>query len=153
MRKEVKGMTNYEKFKNEIEALGYDFGVTKTQEICFCQTMKCNDCIFNISKECSCAPTKVRWLYEEAKEVFPITIQEKHFLEILQGSSYIARDCDDRLFIYSQKPVQLSNCWFLDYAHEDDNVFEICPDFFEFITWRSNKCWSVAELLRMPVKE
>ena len=33
MRKEVKGMTNYEKFKNEIEALGCDFGVTKTQEI------------------------------------------------------------------------------------------------------------------------
>lgn len=154
MRKEVKGMTNYEKFKNEIEALDYDFGVTKTQEICFCQTVECDDCVFSAElKRNSCVPAKVRWLYEEAKEIFPITIQEKHFLEVLKGSSYIARDCDDRLFIYSQKPVQLSNCWFLDYAHKDDNVFEICPDFFEFITWESNKCWSVAELLRLPIKE
>ena len=146
-------MTNYEKFEKEIDALEYNFGVTKTQEICFCQTMECADCIFSMNEEHTCVPTKVRWLYEEAEEIFPITIKEKHFLEILWGSSYIARDCDDRLFIYSQKPVQLSNCWFLDYANKDDNEFEICPDFFEFITWRSHKCWSVAELLRMPVKE
>lgn len=146
-------MTNYEKFKNEIEALDYDFGVTKTQEICFCQTMKCNDCIFNVSKECSCAPTKVRWLYEEAQEIFPITIQEKHFLEILLGSSYIARDYSGQLFLYRHKPVQSSDCWMIEYESASGAMFEICPDFFKFITWESDKCWSVVELLEMPVKE
>lgn len=147
-------MTNYEKFEREIDALGYDFGVTKTQEICFCQTMECADCIFSMSKECSCTPTKVRWLYEEVKEIFPITIKEKHFLEFFKGSSYIARNGSGQLFIYTQKPVQLNDCWFLDYTEgENDNEFEICPDFFEFITWESNKRWSVAELLKMPVKE
>lgn len=146
-------MTNYEKFKNEIEDLGYDFGVTKTQEIYFCQTMKCDDCIFSMSKECSCAPTKVRWLYEEAQEIFPITIQEKGFITVLGESSYIARDPSGQLFIYSHKPVQLGNCWLLENDGTDDYVFEICPGFFTFITWVSNKCWSVAELLRMPVKE
>lgn len=146
-------MTNYEKFEREIEDLGYDFGVTKTQEICFCQTMKCNDCIFNMSKECSCSPTKVRWLYEEVQEIFPITIQEKHFLEVLKGSSYIARDYNGQLFLYRKRPVQLSDCWVLENEFTDSDMFEICPDFFEFITWESDKCWSVAELLRMPVKE
>lgn len=49
-------MTNYEKFEKEIDALGYDFGVTKTQEICFCQTMECVDCIFNINKKSHLCP-------------------------------------------------------------------------------------------------
>ena len=142
-------MTNYEKFKKEIEALGYDFGVTKTQEIFFCLTMKCADCIFKDS----CASSKVQWLYEEAQEVFSITTQEKDFVSVLWEDNYIARDYSGQLFIYSQKPVQLSNCWVLENDGIDNNVFDICPDFFEFIIWESKKCWSVAELLRMPVKE
>lgn len=93
------------------------------------------------------------WLYKETEEIFPITIQEKHFLEILRGDSYIARDYSGQLFLYKQKPVQLSGCWIIEDEFTDYNMFEICPDFFEFITWESDKCWSVAELLRMPVKE
>ena len=153
MRKEANDMTNYEKFKNEIEALGYNFGVTKAQEICFCQTMECNDCIFSMSEECSCVPTKVCWLYEEYKESITLMKEEKDFLKILWGSSYIARDYNGQLFLYRKRPVQLSGCWVLENEFTDSDMFEICPDFFEFITWESDKCWSVAELLRMPVKE
>ena len=144
-------MTNYEKFKREIEALGYDFGVTKTQEIFFCPTMECANCIFKDS----CVSSKVRWLYEEAKEIFPITIKEKHFLEFFKESYYVARDGNGHLFIYNRKPVQLSGYWSLNEYGEgvDDTMFSIKPDFFSFITWESDKCWSVAELLRMPVKE
>ena len=146
-------MTNYEKFKNEIEALNYDFGVIDTQEICSCWTMKCADCIFHTSKECFCSPTKVRWLYEEFRELFPITIKEKHFLEILGESSYIARDYNGQLFIYSIEPTQTSDCWIAGDEEDIGYEFEICSDFFEYITWESDKCWSVAELLEMPVKE
>lgn len=146
-------MTNYEKFEKEIDALGYDFGVTKTQEICFCQTMECVDCIFNINEERTCVPTKVCWLYKEAEENFSITIKEKYFLEFLKESSYIARDYNDQLFLYRKRPVQLSDCWVLENEFTDSDMFEICPDFFEFITWESDKCWSVTELLKMPVKE
>ena len=145
-------MTNYEKFKNEIEALGYNFGVTKVQEICSCQTMECVDCIFNINEERICVPTKVRWLYEEAQEDFSITAQEKDFISILCEDNYIAREYTGRLFIYSRKPLQSSKYWILENEGVIDR-FEICSDFFEFITWESNKCWSIAELLRMPVKE
>ena len=145
-------MTNYEKFKNEIEALGYNFGVTKVQEICSCQTMECVDCIFNINEEHICVPTKVRWLYEEAQEDFSITAQEKDFISILCEDNYIAREYTGRLFIYSRKPLQSSKYWILENEGVIDR-FEICSDFFEFITWESNKCWSIAELLRMPVKE
>ena len=145
-------MTNYEKFEKEIDALGYDFGVTKTQEICFCQTMECVDCIFNINEERICVPTKVRWLYEEAQEDFSITAQEKDFISILCEDNYIAREYTGRLFIYSRKPLQSSKYWILENEGVIDR-FEICSDFFEFITWESNKCWSVAELLKMPVKK
>ena len=148
-------MTNYEKFKNEIAALGYDFGVTKTQDICFCPTLICAECVLYADNERSCVPTKIQWLYEEAKEIFPITTKEKDFLDILWGSSYIARDYNGRLYLYSQKPVQLSDGWLIDNGYEDmdGNIFEICPDFFEFITWESDKCWSVEELRQMPVEE
>lgn len=148
-------MTNYEKFKNEIEALGYDFGVTETQEIGLCQTVDCDDCIFCQNDTDFCVPAKIKWLYKEAKEVFPITTTEKNFLDILWGSSYIARDYNGRLYLYSQKPVQLSDGWLIDNSYEDmdGNIFEICPDFFEFITWESDKCWSVEELRQMPVEE
>ena len=152
MRKEINDMTNYEKFKNEIDALSYDFAVTKTQKICFCPTMKCANCIFHINEERSCVPIKVRWLYEEAKEDFFITTQEKDFISILCKDNYIARDYTGQLFIYSRKPLQLSKYWILENGGVIDR-FKICSDFFEFITWESNKCWSVAELLRMPVKE
>ena len=138
-------MTNYEKFKNEIEALGYNFGVTKVQEICSCQTMECVDCIFNINEERICVPTKVQWLYKEAQEDFSITAQEKDFVSVLWEDNYIARDYSGQLFIYSQKPVQLSNCWVLEDDGIDDNVFNICPDFFKFITCESNKWWSITE--------
>lgn len=146
-------MTNYEKFKNEIEALEYDFAVAKTQDIVRCQSIKCADCIFYTDAEGFCEQNKVQWLYEGAQEVFSITTQEKDFVSVLWEDNYIARDYSGQLFIYSQKPVQLSNCWVLENDGIDDNVFDICPDFFEFITWESNKCWSVAELLRMPVKK
>lgn len=146
-------MTNYEKFKNEIDALNYDFGVTKTQEICYCMTLNCDDCIFNLSGEDSCVPNKIQWLYREAKEIFPITIKEKHFLEIGWGSSYIARDHNGQLFIYSQKPTQTSDCWIAGDEEDIEYKYEIRSDFFEYITWESDKCWSVAELLEMPVKE
>ena len=142
-------MTNYEKFKNEIEAFGYDFGVTKTQEIFFCLTMKCADCIFKDS----CASSKVRWLYEEAKEIFPITPQEKDFLSILVGDNYIARDNNGQLFVYSTKPKQISDCWIAEDEGMIVNMVEIRSDFFKFITWESDNCWSVAELLKMPVKK
>lgn len=148
-------MTNFEKFKNEIEALGYDFAVTETQEIRFCQTTNCPDCMLSRDDERSCILTKIKWLYKEAKEIFPITTAEKNFLDILWGSSYIARDYNGRLYLYSQKPVQLSDGWLIDNGYEDmdGNIFEICPDFFEFITWESDKCWSVEELRQMPVEE
>ena len=146
-------MTNFEKFEKEIEALDYDFGVTKTQEICCCMTMDCNDCIFNRSENLSCVPTKTRWLYKKVQEIFPITIKEKHFLEILRESSYIARDYNGQLFIYSIKPTQISDCWIAGDEEDIGYEFEIRADFFEYITWESDKCWSVAELLGMPVKE
>ena len=149
-------MTNYEKFKNEIEAVDYDFAATKDQKIgCCCQTVNCNDCIFCQNETDYCVPAKIEWLYKEAKEIFPITTTEKNFLDILWGSSYIARDYNGRLYLYSQKPVQLSDGWLIDNGCEgmDGNIFEICPDFFEFITWESDKCWSVEELRQMPVEE
>ena len=148
-------MTNYEKFKSEIAAMNFDFAVTDTQEICFCQTMNCADCILYKDDERSCVPTKIEWLYEEVKEFFPITTKEKNFLDILWGSSYIARDSNGSLFLYSQKPVQLNGGWLIDNGCEgmNGNIFAICPDFFKFITWESDKCWSVEELRQMPVEE
>lgn len=145
-------MTNFEKFKKEIAALNYDFGVTETQEICLCEAMICTNCIFN-DREHPCDISKIQWLYEEAKEIFPITPQEKDFLSVLFRDNYIARDHNGELFIYSIKPNQISDCWIAGDEEDIGYEFKICPDFFEFITWESDKCWSVAELLEMPMKE
>lgn len=146
-------MTNFEKYKNEIEALNYDFGVTENQDIDFCKTMDCAECIFDMSKEPSCVPAKVRWMYKEAQEIFPITKKEKTFLDILWGSTYIARDYSGQLFLYSIKPTQLSDCWVIEDMDIEGNMLSINPGFFPFITWDSDKCWSVEELRQLPIKE
>lgn len=58
-------MLNGEKFKKEIERVGYDFSVTKNKEFTSCG--KCSNCIFDKSLS-TCTYAKIKWLLEEYKE-------------------------------------------------------------------------------------
>lgn len=74
-------MLNAEKFKKEIERLGYDFALTKNKEFIFCG--KCSNCIFDKSSPtCTCA--KFKWLLEEYKEPILDDIEKEYLSAVIK---------------------------------------------------------------------
>ena len=70
--------------------------------------------------------------------------------ERISRESYFARDENDNLYEYLDKPRQSKEFgrWQTNYA-----FIQINPDLFPFITWESGKAWSKAELMELEVVE
>ena len=66
--------------------------------------------------------------------------------ERISRESYFARDENDNLYEYLDKPRQSKEFgrWQTNYA-----FIQINPDLFNFITWESGKAWSKSELMKL----
>lgn len=140
-------MTNFEKYKDEILLLaknnrGFAFHMNKITD---CKLSGCKNCIFTGA----CIANRIKWLYEEYQEPVPkLTKAEKGFCEVIKDG-YIARDKNGELYLYNNPPYVTETDWRANYGH----CTRLCSNFFPFITWESNRYWSIEDLFKLEVEE
>ena len=149
-------MKNREKFAKEILDIackGNHFGVTKAGEIISCIETDCTECLFNDYYDCDISLE--RWAESEYVEKPAITSREKAFLNsLIFTCKYIARDSNDALYVYCNKPRRnsMNKSWITD-----DNFYYVSRDMygnvFDFIKYDDEKPWSIEDLKKLEVKD
>lgn len=150
-------MKNKEKFAKEILDIACKsekFSVIKSGEITFCDRFKCDMCKFNDSTgEKSCRTKRYEWSESEYVEKPTITSREKNFLDaLLSNCKYIARDKDNLLYVYYDKPIRGNKFWISDYASHDMPK-DMYGDVFSFIKWEDEEPWSIEDLKKLEVED
>lgn len=150
-------MKNKEKFAKEILDIACKsekFSVIKSGEITFCDRFKCDMCKFNDSTgEKSCRTKRYKWSESEYVEKSTITSREKNFLDALPSKcKYIARDKDNLLYAYYDKPIRGNKFWITNYAFHDMPK-DMHGDVFSFIKWEDEEPWSIDDLKKLEVKD
>lgn len=156
-------MKNREKFAKEILDIackGGTIAVTKDNKVVCCDDIACEQCLFNIyDNECSCDDNDIeRWAESEYVEEpkYTITSREQKFLDTLvPNCKYIARDGNDRLYIYGKKPIRedKSESWVPDNSNYYCVTRDIFGNMFDFIKFEDEKPWSIEGLKKLEVRE
>lgn len=132
-------MTNFEFYADEINAVKYDFAITKNGSLTYCGTFSCNKCEFYGGD--SCTQAKIEWLYEEHIEQPKLTQNERKLCEILKDG-YLSRTAYGTLVWASNDS---SEQWAV-------NTYPFNDCDFSFIK-NGDEPWSVEELLKLEVME
>lgn len=147
-------MTNFEYYKEQIKAIGFNFGIARSGKLLKCSSFPCVDCAFHCNE---CSEYKFKWLCEEReenKEQPKLTKNERKLCETLNKKCYIARDEDEKLTIYPTQPIKCMSFWY-DYSENYigilNAIFTDCN--FSFIKWEDEEPWSVEDLLKLEVME
>lgn len=121
-------MKNREKFAKEILNIacnGRIMAVTKDNEVVCCDNINCESCMFEslVGRSQACSDQLREWSESEYVEKLTITSREKNFLgSLLSNFKYIARDSNDALYIYYNKPKRNSmDNWIVD----DNNYYYV----------------------------
>ena len=148
----MKNKENFAKEILDIACKGYPFSVTKSGEITFCDCFKCDMCKFYVTADYkSCRIRRYEWSESEYVEKPTITLREKNFLNLLlPKSKYIARDRNNKLYVYTEKPVRMSCYWSLRGCHQISA--DIFGDIFSFIKWKEEP-WSIEDLKNLEVRD
>ena len=76
----------------------------------------------------------------------------KNFLNLLlPKSKYIVRDRNNKLYVYTEKPVRWSCYWSLRGSYQISA--DIFGDIFSFIKWEDEDPWSIEDLKKLEVKK
>lgn len=83
------------------------------------------------------------------EEIF-ITPDEKAILRNIDGYEYIARDKNNKLFIYYDKPDKYESAW----DDMDDTVEDFCAfdHLFQMVQWSDDEPWKIEDLLKLLEK-
>ena len=101
-------MTNFEKYRKDIEEAGYRFGYDiKTNKVTKCDLMHCHDCEFSSLNNYDCRHKQVKWLYEEYMALTDAEINLINTLEEMTGVEYnfIVRDKLNAIKLYHNIPI------------------------------------------------
>ena len=139
-------MKNREKFAKEIVDIacsGRSIAVTKDNEVVCCDNINCESCMFDslidhIGRSQACSDRLREWSESEYVEKPTITSKEKAFLDTLvPDCKYIARDGNNRLYIYGKKPIRedKSESWVPDNSNYYCATRDIFGNMFDFIKW------------------
>lgn len=157
-------MKNREKFAKEILNIacnGSVIAVTKDNKVVCCRDINCEQCLFHKGDDYGgyCDDTeRIRWVESEYVVKPTITSREKKFLDaLLPSCKYIARDINNDLYIYYNKPrrnsMNMNEYWITD----DSNYFyvsrDMYGDMFNFIKWENKEPWSIEYLKKLEVKD
>lgn len=155
-------MKNREKFAKEIVDIacsGRSIAVTKDNEVVCCDNINCESCMFDslidhIGRSQACSDRLREWSESEYVEKPIITSREKNLLDaLLPSCKYIARDNNNELYIYNEKPTRRDCDWYLN-----DGIFcristMFFGNMFDFIKWEDEKPWSIEDLKKLEVKD
>lgn len=155
-------MKNREKFAKEILDIacnGGSIAVTKDNKVVCCNDINCESCMFDscskhIGRSQACYDRVHEWAESEYVEKPTITSKEKNFLDVLLPScKYIARDNNNELYIYNEKPIRTDCDWY-----SNDGILcristRFFGDVFDFIKWEDEEPWSIEDLKKLEVKD
>ena len=142
-------MLNAEKWKKEIlEKLNIhnDFAIAEEDKrIKSCASTGCSKCLFNVTEE-SCTSAMTRWLLSEYKEPVKLTRFEYELLKFWNDKEYkyIARDSNNMVFVYHEKPSKNSKVW--GSLHEHRVIDEFDKSFL-FVRWEDSTPTSIKDVL------
>ena len=149
-------MKNREKFAKEILDIackGSRIAIKHDCVIpCVCSKIECSDCQFDFYDDCE--EGIENWCESEYVEKHTITSREKNFLDLLLPKwKYIARDNNNELYIYNEKPTRRDCDWY-----SNDGIFcristMFFVNMFDFIKWEDEKPWSIEDLKKLEVKD
>lgn len=98
-------MTNFEKYRKDIEKAGYTFGYDiKTNKVTKCDLMNCYDCKFS---SLDCRQKQIKWLYEEYEVLTDAEINLINTLSKMTGVTYefIVRTRFNSIRLYHNIPI------------------------------------------------
>ena len=134
-------MKNWEKYESELKEIGTTFGVSRHSGILYeCEVdIACYSCIFanEHSGKRACSIRRMEWLYSDYKEPQPkLTKEERAIIDAFDYTDYcIRRNVAGELWLYAEA-----------------SQLALKKELFPFITWESNKAWSIAELKELEVE-
>ena len=127
-----------------IEVDKYDRKIRK------CTGNNCPKCMFGITAlgkgRDSCSIAAMLWLLSEYKDPVKLTKLEYELLKFWNDKEfkYIARDSNDAVFVYREKPSKKSEVWGSIYGHR---VVEEFYKLFLFVKWEDSEPTSIEEIL------
>lgn len=154
-------MKNREKFAKEILDIacnGRSIAVTKENKIVYCSNISCESCMFDscgkhIGRSQACSDRLREWSESEYVEKTTITSREKNLLDaLLSNCKYIARDKDNLLYVYYEKPIRGNQFWISDYVSYNMPKY-MYGDVFNFIKWEDEEPWSIEDLKKLEVRD
>ena len=145
-------MTNFEKYCSKISDMSYgDYKIgVKNGEPVYCRDINCASCeLFLESKNKTCLSALFNWFTKEYVEPkLKLTKEEDAFCKIM-SDGYIARDADETVWVYSEKPYKYYDHWDSDTGKH----IAIDEEYFKFIEWGDAEPWNISELLKLEVEE
>lgn len=103
------------------------------------------DCYRESDLDCSeCLRLSLLELLEEYKEPIKLTQFEYEYLKFAKenGYNFIARDKNNNLYLYSNKPWKAENDW--DY---EDRTTPVFAELFKFFKWEDEEPWNIDNIL------
>ena len=148
-------MKNKEKYAKEIVEIaccGYYFGMDKyTSEIVSCDCISCHNCVFD--GDMNCNETKRKWAESEYIEPVKISKRDRALLEYIKDKyKYIARDLDGDLYVYTEKPLKMIDCYD-GMLCESRTLNKICDIKFPMVRWEDSEPWLIEDLKKLEVCE
>ncbi|MCB6436550.1 hypothetical protein [Thomasclavelia ramosa] len=110
-----------------------------------------DDTCYRIGIDCSdCLKLSLMDLLKEYKGTVKLSKFEYEYLKFAKenGYNFIARDKNNNLYLYSNKPWKAENDW--DY---EDRTTPVFAELFKFVKWENESPMLIEELLKCEVIE
>ena len=140
-------MLKIEKIKDEIK--NFDMVNSGEDLQCYLSQITTNqnydDTCYRIGIDCSdCLKLSLMDLLEEYKKPVKLSKFEYEYLKLTKKSGYnfIARDEDDRLFLYEDNPWKCEVVW----NSKNSNMF-VFLELFKFVKWEDEVPWNIDNIL------
>lgn len=145
-------MKNKEKFAKEIIQMaidGYGFSVDKQGKPMVCDCLLCDKCLFQKYDDCvpKCERHLIKdWAESEYVEPKVFTEEEKAILRALPKVNWVARDENETVYFFAEKPVKKTYVW--DTVGDSICLVNWSDAKFSAIKWEDSEPTSREEILR-----
>ena len=149
-------MKNKEKFAKEIIELACDgnsIAVDKrTGKVGSCDDISCSKCLFDDNHDCD--KVRRKWAESEHIEKPVISKRDRAFLEYIEEEFiYIARNEDERLFLFANKAVKMDEFGVFTCEGLYTRALYAFNIDFPMVKWEDGEPWLIEDLKKLEVVE
>ena len=153
-------MKNKEKYAKkivDIACVGNNFAVEeKTGNVVYCNSITCSDCLFAKTFETpnECITERRKWAESEYIEKPVISKRDRAFLEYIEEEFiYIARNEDERLFLFANKAVKMDEFGMFTCEGLYTRALYAFNIDFPMVKWEDDEPWLIEDLKKLEVVE